>query len=71
MQEKHLRLLEELDIFFKDFDQEDIEFDNLLKKVDSISKSLNKGLKSIEGLEKDVAILKAKKRAVGSKNGCK
>tara|TARA_Y100000593_G_C4140584_1_gene252032 strand:- start:109 stop:384 length:276 start_codon:yes stop_codon:yes gene_type:complete len=59
MQEKYLRLLEELDLYFKDMDGEDKEWDNLLVKVSSVSKNVNKCLSEIEELQKDVAILKS------------
>tara|TARA_R100001594_G_scaffold126127_1_gene163252 strand:- start:6 stop:281 length:276 start_codon:yes stop_codon:yes gene_type:complete len=59
MQEKYLRLLEELDVYFKDMDGEDKEWDNLLAKVNSVSKNINKCLGEVEELQKEVAILKS------------
>ena len=59
MQEKHLRLLEELDEFFKNTDNDNIEWDNLLIKIASISKNVNKCLEEVEELQKDMAVLKA------------
>ena len=60
MQEKHLRLLEELDQYFRDIDHENEDWDILLITVTSMLASLNGALKTIEELEKDVAILKSK-----------
>ena len=60
MQEKHLRLLEELDQYFRDIDHENEDWDNLLVTVKSMLVSLNGALKTIEELENDVAILKSK-----------
>ena len=59
MQEKHLRLLEELDLFFKDMGNDDEDWNKLVKIVDSLVKSVNKSLASVEELEKDIAILKS------------
>ena len=59
MQEKHLRLLEELDSFFKDIESEDEDWDKLLKQVESMNKNVHKCLAEVEDLQKDLAILKA------------
>jgi hypothetical protein len=63
MQEKHLRLLEELDIYFKDLENGNDEFDNLLVQVQGLSKTVGKCLQYIEELDKEVAILKADSHA--------